>query len=212
MRGASGADRSRRRQLWGPARALLLGGLLWALAAAASAIPLVPGQSVEIDFSLAGPGVVTIGGMPPTVLDADAVTIFLSVQDAVGLTGYSVELFDGATSLGSDTTPVRSIWGFVDGSLWNLGAIAADLSSVVDGSIDGRLVMTPLFDATPGAGLDVLAATPNVGYANAANSLLPIDQIPVVGPVRVVPEPDLLGLLGLAGLWLAGSLGRARTR
>jgi len=181
--------------------ALALASTLWLPLAPASAIPLVPGQFLELDFSFSEPPQTLVG-------DIDVLSFEISsLSPASGLTGIRIDLFDGATPLGSQggDGDVRYFWSWkTPASQWNLmNPQVADLSSVIDGSIDGRIVLTPFFDplATDPM-LDVEFPRIRTGTATSETNLLFGDPAPNV-TIEVMPEPTALALLAAAGLLLA---------
>lgn len=187
--------------LWPALAALAFASALWLPLAPASAIPLVPGQSLVLDFSFSDPPQTLVG-------DIDVLSFEISsLSPASGLTGIRIDLFDGLTALGSQGGDgnVRSFWSWkTAASQWNLmNPQLADLSSVIDGSIDGRIVLTPFFDplATDPM-LDVQFPRIRTGTATSQTTLVFGDPAPNVS-IEVVPEPTALALLGAAGLLLA---------
>lgn len=164
----------------------------------AAALSILPGQSYEVPFSLSGPA--------PT---ADVLTFNLGPgTTAVGFTGFVVSLYDGNTLLGSLSSAVtdpKTLTAFVSsGSLWTTNAVTTDLSSIQDGSINGLIVLTPTFDGSPGAVLDVAffpATGLVVGQANGSDSLVPLSSGSVIiGTPFALPEPGALPLLAIAAL------------
>ena len=118
----------------------ILGLAIGALSAAAPAAALTigPGQGIEAPFSLTAPAT-----------GANTLTFNLVSVSAVGVTTMTVELYDGATLLGSVSgVSVNGIAAFVDvGSLWTTNAVSTDLASVRAGTIVGRIVVLPDFGA-----------------------------------------------------------------
>lgn len=195
--------RSRRSRLALAAGLLLLGG-----AAPAPATPLLPGESLVLPFSFAGPPVAPGG-------DVDTVVVDIGLSGASGLDGFVVQLRDGATVLGQQTTGVQMLWAFKSpGSSFTLSAVESELGPIVDGGIQGRIHITPLFDpgaASPGVSIDF--ATLSVGRGGTPPSGL-LDATPgatLLEP-RVVPEPGSAALLLGVGLALACAGLRRRSR
>lgn len=181
---------------------LALLALLWLLPLPAAALSILPGQSLEVDFSLSGPA--------PS---ADVVTFLLDpTTTSSGVTGMSVSLYDGSTLLASRSGSLSDLTAFVaPGSAWTTNAVSADLSSVQDGSITGRIVATPSFDGLPGDALDAVFYPFSglvVGQATGSNSLIPLGSGSIlVTRTAAVPEPQPIALLASAAL-----LGAAVTR
>lgn len=172
----------------------------------ARALTVLPGQAFEVDFSLSSAPQSALGDVDVLVFQLGAGTV------ASGVTGYQVELYDGATLLGTHATAGLALWSFVSAaSPWTVNPLVVELSSVIDGSIAGRLRVIPSFDPVatspslevvffppPGTGLDTgTSLSDGVTLADA----LPA---PTVHATRVaaVPEPGLLGLLAATGLAL----------
>lgn len=197
-----GAHVPRRRWTW-----LGLVALLCMLPLPAAAISILPGQSLEVDFSLVAPA--------PT---ADVVTFNLApgYTSATGFTGMTVSLYDGNTLLASRTSTTADpteLTAFASpGSLWTFDAVTADLSSVQDGSITGRVVLTPTFDGSPGASLDAVFFSATGLYVGTATTSKQMDALSagsliIDGPVAL-PEPSALALLSAAALLGIGVPGR----
>jgi hypothetical protein len=190
-----------------------LGVALWLLApGTAGALTLLPGQSLEIDFSFASAPQVTLPG--PTVVAPDTLTFRVLTGTVSGLQGVNIFLEDGGSSLGVDASSLANpIWAFTDSaSAWpvTLNRTDVDFSSILDGSIQGLVRLTPVFAP--------LAATPQleltftevlVGLATSAGGFVPADPSIAVATPRIVPEPSTALLLAaVAGLW--GRAGRSR--
>jgi hypothetical protein len=162
---------------------------LLATAAPASALSIAPGQVLEVPFSLTAPAA-----------GADTLTFRLAGVVALGVSTMTVELYDGAALLAAvSSVPVAAIAGFVDaGSDWETNHAAADLASVRDGTIDGRIRVLPDFTGAGALTADVSAFTSLlVGNGIAAAELVPIAGVLGVGTPSVVPEPALGALLAL---------------
>ncbi len=167
--------------------------------AAAQALTLMPGKALELQFSFSSVPVVPLA--PPNDVP-DVLTVNLvGTNSAPGVTGWTVELLDGASSLGLQTTGLQTLWGFAHPtSVWTLNAVSADLTTVRDGSISGIVRFTPTWSTSnPTASFDVSFAGITVGFANAGNSLVPSSPAATVQAL-LVPEPAL-GALLLAGLF-----------
>jgi hypothetical protein len=164
-------------------------------AAPAQALTLGAGQGIEVPFSLTAPAT-----------GADTLTFNLVGVVALGVSTMTLELYDGTTLLAAvSSVPVSGIAGFAEpGSLWETNHAAADLASVRDGTIDGRIRVLPEF---PGAGAltaDVSAFTSLlVGTATDVARLEPIAGVVALGDPFVVPEPALGVLLASALLRLS---------
>lgn len=164
---------------------------LLAAAGPASALSIGPGQGIEVPFSLSAPAV-----------GADTLTFNLVGVVALGLSTMTVELYDGATLLAAvNAVPISGIAGFVDvGSAWETNHTAADLTSVRDGTIDGRIRVLPDF---PGAGALTAEVSPFtsllVGNGTDVREIMPISGVAALGEPFIVPEPAL-GVLLVAAL------------
>jgi hypothetical protein len=155
---------------------------LWAALAApaASALSLAPGQRLEVPFSLTG-----------AVAGADTLTFHLVNAVGVGVSTMTVELYDGATLLGSATgVPLTGVAGFVEvGSLWTLNAAVAVLSSVRDGTIDGLVRVLPDWGPSGALSAEVSAITSfAVGRASGEAAIVASGGVSL-GTPSVVPEP-----------------------
>lgn len=173
-------------------RAILGGVGLGALAAAApaAALSIGPGQGIEAPFSLTAPA--------PA---ADTLTFNLVSVSAVGVSTMTVELYDGATLLASVSgVPVTGVAGFVDaGSLWTTNAVSADLSSVRDGTIAGRIRVLPDFGGAGSLDAQVSPVTSfAVGHGTDVASIAPIAGVLSVGEEFAVAEPAAALLLAAA--------------
>jgi hypothetical protein len=185
--------------------AVLAGALILGLGAPpARALTVLPGQAFEVDFSFSSAPQSALGDVDVLAFQLGAGTV------ATGVTGYQVELYDGAALLGTHTTAALALWSFVSAaSPWTVSPLVVDLSSVIDGSIAGRLRVIPSFDPAatspslevvffppPGTGLD--SGTSLSDGVTLADAL----PAPTVHATRIaaVPEPGLLGLLAAAGL------------
>jgi hypothetical protein len=176
--------------------------LLLTASAPARALTLAPGQALEIDFSFAAPPVFTVS--PSVTLPPDVLTFRIVLGPATtGASGLDVELFDGATSLGSVSSGLATlIFGFADpASNWPIGLNRTDasLASVVDGTIQGRLRLVPTFGAGGGA-LEITLAEILTGATDAFGGLLVASPSPLASAPRVLPEPAAALLLLLAAL------------
>jgi hypothetical protein len=175
---------------------------LWALVAAqpASALTVDPGEVLLAPFSLTAPAT-----------GANTLTFRLVSVVSIGVTDLTVELYDGASLLGSVSgVPVNGIAAFVDaGSLWTENAGSTDLSSVRDGSIAGLVRVIPNFSGAGALTADVSSVTSfAVGVGTDDASITPISDVLSIGTASVVPEPGTLALLATA--LAAGCRVRAR--
>jgi hypothetical protein len=170
----------------------ILGLVVGALSAAtpAAALTIGPGAGIEAPFSLTAPAA-----------GADTLTFNLVNVSAVGVSTMTVELYDGATLLGSVSgVPVNGVAGFVDaGSLWTTNAVSVDLSSVRAGTIVGRVLVLPDFDAGDVLDAQVSSVTSfAVGHGTDDASITPIAGVLSVGDEFAVPEPAAAALLACA--------------
>jgi hypothetical protein len=164
--------------------------LFGALAAPASALGIGPGQGIAAPFSLTRPA-----------SGANTLTFNLVSVAAVGVTTMTVELYDGASLLASVSgVPIAGVAAFVDaGSLWATNAVAADLSSLRDGTIDGLILVLPDFTGAGALNAQVSPATSfAVGSGTAPATIVAIAGVLSVGEEFAVPEPS-------AALLLAGA-------
>lgn len=179
------------------------------LAAPGRAVTVLPGEAFEVDFTFSSQPLAS--GNPVDLL------VFSLAPSTVssGLTGYDVELWDGGTLLATNSTGPDLLWGFVSaGSAWTQNPeIVSDFSSIVDGSIDGRIRLIPQFGSVPaasgsGAFVDVVFFPPpgtgmDAGVALSDGiSFVAADPEPFVSATRVVavPEPAAALLLGAGAL------------
>ncbi len=171
----------------------MLGLAAWVLLAAApaGALTVDPGEVLLAPFSLTGPAA-----------GADTLTFRLVNPIALGVSSMTVELYDGATLLGSVTgVPVNDIAAFVDvGSLWTTNAVATNLASVRAGTINGLVRVLPDFTGAGALTAEVSTFTSfTVGHGSDTASITPIAGVLSVGLASVVlPEPGALALLATA--------------
>jgi hypothetical protein len=163
-------------------------------AAPAAALTIGPGQGIEAPFSLTAPAT-----------GANTLTFNLVSVSGVGVTTMTVELYDGATLLGSVSgVSVNGVAAFVDvGSLWTTNAVSTDLASVRAGTIVGRIVVLPDFGAAGALSAQVSNVTSfAVGNGTDDETILPIAGVLSVGEEFAVPEPNgaLLLLAGAVAL------------
>lgn len=182
--------------------------LLGAAGSARSAT-LLPGEVLEVAFDFTSPAVFVNPSSPPASVPPDVLTFRVVAGTVVGLSGVTVELFDGATGLGSDSDGLApGIWGFAAASsAWSasLNRVVVDLSSVVDGSIAGLVRLTPHFQAVAGAHLEITFVEVLSGVATTTvGGLLRASPDPRILSQSVVlvpePAPTLLLLAALAAL------------
>jgi hypothetical protein len=162
-----------------------------------AALTIGPGEGIEVPFSLTAPAA-----------GADTLTFNLVGVAAVGVATMTVELYDGATLLATvGGVPIAGIAGFVDaGSDWTTNEAPADLTTLRDGTIDGRIRVLPDFAGGGSLTADVSPITSLlVGSGTGAAELLPIAGVLSVGEASTVPEPAF-------GLLLVAAASRFRRR
>jgi hypothetical protein len=181
-------------------------GLLWLAPLPARALTIGPGQSLGVDFTFAAPPVFATGGSPGLTLPPDVLTFRILLGAATtDLTGLQAELWDGATRLGSRSGGASPlIFGFADAaSRWPtaLNRVDVDLTSVVDGTIQGMIRLVPTFGSGAGA-LEITFVEVLSGATDAVGALLVASPSPIVSAPRILPEPAAVWLLvaALAGL------------
>lgn len=171
----------------------------------AAALLVQPGQALEVTFSFFNTPPVVPGGV-------DVLALTTSPFSASG-PGISVnaELFDGATPLGSGTVASAAIAPFVSaGSLFD--GVTANLATVVDGTIDGLIRITPKFTEADGF-IEFTFANFNIRASRGTSANGQIFAAPfarvvsaeVVSAVSHVPLPAAFLLL-LSGLSLLGGI------
>ena len=171
----------------------ILGLAIGAISAAAPAAALTigPGEAIEAPFSLTAPAT-----------GANTLTFNLVSVVAVGVTTMTVELYDGATLLGSVSgVPVSGgVAAFKDGaSQWETNAVVADLASVRAGTIAGRILVLPDFGAAGVLTAQVSEFTSfAVGTSVQDTEITPLSGVLSVGEEFVVPEPGTALLLAAA--------------
>ena len=197
--------------LWGTAAkavrqvlfcAALLSGL--SLSSAGNAMVVGPGEAFQIDFSFSAAPVIP-GGVDGLALTAGGTT-----SSGPGIP-VNVALFDGSTLLGAGDGPFSALTAFVAPfSLFN--GITANLDTVIDGTIDGQIRITPDFPGGSGflnfgtATLVIQAfrGTSPTGVA-LGQQFATIESTSVVSatpPVSEIPLPAALPLLLSAlGVW-----------
>jgi len=173
-------------------RAIL--GLAIFAAAPAAALTIGPGQGIEAPFSLTAPAT-----------GANTLTFNLVSVVAVGVSTMTVELYDGATLLGSvGGVPVSGgIAAFTDvGSQWITNAVSTDLTSVRAGTIVGRILVLPDFGASGALTAQVSEFTSfAVGSSATDTQITPLAGVLSVAEEFPVPEPSAAFLLaGAAAL------------
>lgn len=131
-------------------------GFLFGLAAIgmgqpAAAVPILSGETLEARFNLPSPPVSTIPGLPPGHFlgIADLLFGFLDVTriSGIGSPQATFALYDGADLLGSYSlsfaAPTTSFAFSAGAFTFRAGMISgSDFSSMRDGTIDGRLLIT----------------------------------------------------------------------
>ena len=126
----------------------LLGAL--SVSSTGNALVVGPGEAFQIDFSFSAAPVIP-GGVDGLVLTASG-----TATSGAGIPVNSA-LFDGPTLLGAGDVPFSALTAFVSPfSLFS--GITANVDPVVDGSIDGRIRITPDFPGGDGF-LDFSTAT-----------------------------------------------------
>lgn len=171
----------------------------------AAALLVKPGQALEVTF--------TFFNTPPNVPGGVDVIALTTTPFAASASGISVvaDLFDGATLLGSGTVASAAIVPFVSpGSLF--GGVQSNLATVVDGTIDGLIRLTPSFTDADGfleftfANFNIRAGrgTSETGQILAA-PFARVSSAEVVSAVSHVPLPAAFILL-LSSLSLLGGI------
>ena len=188
----------------------LLGGL--SISSTGNALVVGPGEAFQIDFSFSAAPVIP-GGADGLVLTASGTT-----TSGPGIP-VNAALFDGPTLLGAGEVPFSIVTAFVSPfSLFS--GITANVDPVVDGSIDGRIRITPDFPGGDGF-LDFSTATLIIRAIRGtptgvvlAPETATIEATTVVSetpPVSEVPLPASLFLL-LSALAVLGFVIWRRTR
>ncbi len=171
----------------------------------AVALLVQPGQALEVTFSFFNTPPVVPGG-----LDVLALTTTPFTASGPGIS-VNAQLFDGGTSLGSGVVGSAAIVPFVSaGSLFD--GVSTDLTSVVDGTIDGLIRITPNFTESDGF-IEFTFANFNIraGRGTSANGQIfaapfaRVQSAEVVSAVSTVPLPAAFILL-LSGLSLLGGV------
>lgn len=171
----------------------------------AAALLVTPGQALEVTFSFFNTPPVVPGGV-----DVLALTTPPFTASGPGI-AVNAELFDGATLLGSGSVSSAAIVPFVSaGSLFD--GVTANLASVVDGTIDGLIRITPLFTEADGF-IEFTFANFNIraGRGTSANGQIfaapfaRVQSAEVVSAVSPVPLPAAFILL-LSGLSILGGI------
>lgn len=176
-----------------PARALLIG----------------PGEAIEVTFDFSAPP--DAGG---NTVDLLYMTITPIISSGPTISVLS-QLFDGATLLGGGVQSISAFTGFSDGIYGN--AFPANLDSVRDGTIDGRIVLTPTFPGGTGF-MEFDPANLKVGAAHAVTTervlfASPNPTVLSVGTtVSAVPVPAALLLFASALAAVVAALFRRRLR
>jgi len=187
----------------------MLGGL-----GQAAALPVAPGQILQVEFNFPADPTTTLGEIDVLQLGLVATC---AGGAACGAPSASIALFDGSMLLGTNTltfTQPGTSFAFTSPtSLYTFQAAdVSDFSSIANGTLDGRLQITNLGTATfdftviPFPGGSVGRAGSTNGYViGAPDPILTSQQV-----VAAVPEPAtwLLIAAGLAALlgytWLFG--------
>lgn len=170
----------------------------------ASALLVKPGQALEVTFTFFDTPPVVPGGV-----DVLALTTTPFSPSSPGIT-VDAELFDGAMSLGSGTVASAAIIPFISaGSLFD--GVSSNLATVVDGTIDGLIRVTPNFTDADGF-IEFALANFNIRAGRGTSAQGQIFAAPFarvasaeVVAVSPVPLPAAFVLL-LSGLSLLGGL------
>lgn len=171
----------------------------------AAALLVTPGQALEVTFTFFDTPPVVPGGVDVLALTT---TPFLASGPGISV---DAELFDGATSLGSGTVASAAIVPFVSaGGLFD--GVTSNLATVIDGTIDGLIRITPNFTDADGfieftfANFDIRAGrgTSERGQILAA-PFARVASAEVVSAPSPVPLPAAFLLL-LSGLSLLGGI------
>lgn len=174
---------------------------------AAHAVTVPAGDTLQIDFDLAGPASV------PGFTGADGLavdTLAFNEVDTGTFTTGTAQLFNGSSLLGTVgfNTGFFQVFSFAaPGSQFSFGPIGsvpdADWSAFANGTINGILDIT--FDQT----IDVTISVNDLGIGFSSNEILSSDQQPNITSVNVLaptPLPAALPLFasGLGALSLFG--------
>lgn len=171
----------------------------------AAALLVKPGQALEVTFTFFDTPPVVPGGV-----DVIALTTPPFTASGPGIS-VNAELFDGATSLGSGVVASAAIIPFVStGSLFD--GVTSNLATVIDGTIDGLIRVTPIFTDADGF-IEFTFANFNIRAGRGTSAQGQIFAAPfarvasaeVVTAVSPVPLPAAFVLL-LSGLSLLGGL------
>lgn len=169
----------------------------------AAALLVKSGQALEVAFTFFNTPPVVPGGV-----DVIALTTTPFAPSGPGIS-VNAELFDGATLLGSGFVTSAEIVPFVSpGSLFD--GVSSNLATVIDGTIDGRIRITPNFASADGF-IDFTFANLGIRAGRGASGATQILAAPfarvqsaeVVSALSHVPLPAAFVLL-LSGLSLLG--------
>ncbi len=177
----------------------------------AAALLVTPGQALEVEFSFFNTPPVVPGGVDVLALTT---TPFSASESNISV---NAELFDGSTLLGSGVVASAAIVPFISaGSLFD--GITSNLATVIDGTIDGRIRITPNFTSADGF-IEFTFANFNVragrgtsdGSQVFAAPFARVQAAEVVSAVSPVPLPAAVFLL-LSGLSVLGGIAVYRWR
>lgn len=165
---------------------------------------ILPGEKLIVDFEFSQAPSSNVGEV-----DFFEFSYGGSFVDFFGSSHVDARLYDGNTLLGSKTITSGGCCTFVEpgspGS--NLSTVDIDMSSIKDGSIDGRFEYVPFFDSPTQFSQIQLAWSLGTGTFVSVGSYWPGSPDPTITnyEVAVVPVPPALwlfgsGLLGLIGI------------
>jgi len=183
----------------------------------AGAMPIHNGETLEVKFGFSGPPDIGIPQLPPNdpwrVAD-----VLYGILNATYLGGFGAPqatfaLYDGASLLGSfSLTFAQPFTTFAFSSptgLFNFrSGIASDFSAIIDGTIDGRLLIT----STSPADFDFSVSDLQVGHATQASGFIPFSPGARITEQSLLTPPVAVAEPATAALLLAGLTGIAAVR